>query len=554
MQTSGLNITAIPAKKELRLGANLLSQQELKRRVAGYARVSTDSEEQKTSYEAQVDHYTRLINSREDWDFVKVYTDEGISATNIKRRKGFNQMIEDALAGKIDLILTKSISRFARNTVDTLTTVRKLKERGVEVYFEKENIHTLDSSGELFITIMSSLAQEESRSMSENITWGWRKRFADGRVYLNYKRFLGFQKGPDGRPQIVENEAEIIRMIFKRFLQGYSANEIARFLSRSKIPTATGKNTWSAEVILSMLSNEKYKGDALLQKYYTVDFLNKKMKRNQGEVTQYYVKNSHDAIIRPEIFDLAQLELKKRRHTDRSIGEETYLYHRIVCGLCGEYFNPRIQHSNSKYRKTVWMCKNRYTKGGKCDSLTVDETQIQAAFIEAFNKIVDNRKEILDTYTELIRVFSDTSALDKQLEAAEEDMKDATTLLKSCIDENAHNALDQDEYNQRASTYIQRYEDAKSRLDRLNEQRSELTGKFFKCQLFLEELETRAGLMNSFDLDVWYATIDRVVIKENRMAAVVFKGGYEVPVEITKTMVVRGVRTAPTVQGGANPI
>ena len=182
-----------------------------KRRVAGYARVSTDSDEQFTSYEAQIDYYTQFIMHHSDWEFVKVYTDEGISGTNTKRREGFNQMIADALDGKIDLIVTKSVSRFARNTVDSLVTVRKLKDKGVEVFFEKENIYTLDSKGELLITIMSSLAQEESRSISENVTWGQRKRFADGKVMLPYKRFLGYRKGADGFPEIVPEEAEIVK-------------------------------------------------------------------------------------------------------------------------------------------------------------------------------------------------------------------------------------------------------------------------------------------------------------------------------------------------------
>lgn len=191
-----------------------------KRRVAAYARVSTDSEEQLTSYEAQVDYYTKYIRSKPEWEFVKVYTDEGITAVNTKKRDGFNAMVADALAGKIDLIVTKSISRFARNTVDSLVTVRKLKEHGTEVYFEKENIFTFDSKGELLITIMSSLAQEESRSISENVTWGQRKRFADGKVSLPYKQFLGYRRGEDDLPEIVPEEAEIVRKIYSLFIQG----------------------------------------------------------------------------------------------------------------------------------------------------------------------------------------------------------------------------------------------------------------------------------------------------------------------------------------------
>jgi DNA invertase Pin-like site-specific DNA recombinase len=199
--------------------------------VAGYARVSTDSDEQFTSYEAQIDYYTQYIKKRDDWEFVKVYTDEGISGTNTKRREGFNEMVADALAGKIDLIVTKSVSRFARNTVDSLVTVRKLKEHHVEVFFEKENIYTFDSKGELLITIMSSLAQEESRSISENVTWGQRKRFADGKVSLPYRRFLGYRKGEDGLPEIVPEEAVIVRDIYRMFISGKSVSAIAKILT-----------------------------------------------------------------------------------------------------------------------------------------------------------------------------------------------------------------------------------------------------------------------------------------------------------------------------------
>lgn len=206
-----------------------------KRRVAGYARVSTDSDEQFTSYEAQIDYYTQFIMRHSDWEFVKVYTDEGISGTNTKRREGFNQMITDALDGKIDLIVTKSVSRFARNTVDSLVTVRKLKDKGVEVFFEKENIYTLDSKGELLITIMSSLAQEESRSISENVTWGQRKRFADGKVMLPYKRFLGYRKGADGFPEIVPEEAEIVKRIYRRYMSGQTTCAIAAELTADGI-------------------------------------------------------------------------------------------------------------------------------------------------------------------------------------------------------------------------------------------------------------------------------------------------------------------------------
>ena len=273
-------VTTIPATISRFTAAPINEQR--KRRTAGYARVSTDSEEQFTSYEAQVDYYTNYIKSRDDWEFVDVYTDEGISATNTKHREGFKQMIADALAGKIDLIVTKSVSRFARNTVDSLTTVRQLKEKGIEIYFEKENIWTLDSKGELLITIMSSLAQEESRSISENVTWGQRKRFSDGKVTVPFGHFLGYDRGEDGNLVLNEKEAVIVRRIFALFLEGYSPYKIAKTLTADGILSPGKKPKWNAATVRRMLQNEKYKGDALLQKSYTIDFLTKKKKLNEG--------------------------------------------------------------------------------------------------------------------------------------------------------------------------------------------------------------------------------------------------------------------------------
>lgn len=278
-------VTTIPATKNKFTAAPLSSFR--KHHVAGYARVSTDTDEQLTSYEAQVEYYTNYIKRNPEWEFVKVYTDEGISGLNTKKRDGFNEMIEDALAGRIDLIVTKSVSRFARNTVDSLTTIRMLKEVGCECFFEKENIFTFDGKGELLLTIMSSLAQEESRSISENVTWGHRKRFADGKVSLPYKHFLGYEKGSDSLPKVVDEEADVVRLIYRLFIDGRTASGICKYLENLEIPTPSGKYKWSQSTVMSILQNEKYKGDALLQKKFTVDFLTKKQKVNEGEIPQY---------------------------------------------------------------------------------------------------------------------------------------------------------------------------------------------------------------------------------------------------------------------------
>ena len=248
------------------------------KRVAAYVRVSTASDEQMGSIAAQRDYNSKYIPGNTQWVFVGIYADEGLSGTSSKRRPAFQQMVEDALAGKIDLILTKSLSRFARNTVDTLKTIRALKEKNVEVYFEKEDISTLDSKGEFLITLMSSLAQEESRSISENVAWGKRKRFADGKFSMPYKHFLGYDRGADGTMVINEEQAEVIRLIYLLYLEGRTLGDITRVLQAAGIKTPTGKEKWAISVIESILRNEKYYGAALLQKKFTYDFLTKKTK------------------------------------------------------------------------------------------------------------------------------------------------------------------------------------------------------------------------------------------------------------------------------------
>ena len=340
-------------------------------RVAAYARVSTDHEDQQSSLVAQTEYYKKLISERPGWQFVQVYVDEGISGLRTERREGFKHMIEDCLAGAIDLVLTKSISRFARNTVDSVSTIRKLKEKGIAVYFEKENIYTMDSKGEFLLTIMSSLAQEESRSISENVTWGQRKRLADGKTSLAYSRFLGYDKGKEKYEMVVnEEQAVTVRRIFFMFLQGYTAHSISKILTDEGIPTPCGCDVWYARTIQSILQNEKYKGDALLQKEFTVDFLTRKLKKNEGELPQYYVKEDHEPIISPWLFDYVQKRLKERGDVPGRYSGVTVLSSKLECGVCGSMYTPRPWHSTS-YNNLVWQCRNRTKKGPKCPTHNV---------------------------------------------------------------------------------------------------------------------------------------------------------------------------------------
>lgn len=503
-----------------------------RRRVAAYARVSTDSDEQLTSYEAQVDYYTKHIQSNVEWSFVAVYADEGISATSTKKREGFNRMIDDALDGKIDLILTKSVSRFARNTVDTLTTVRKLKEKGVEIYFEKENIYTLDSKGEVFITIMSSLAQEESRSISENVTWGQRKRFADGKVSLPYKQFLGYEKGEDGFPKIVEAQAKVVRYIYRLFLEGSAPSSIAKRLTKEGIPTPSGKTNWQYTTVESILTNEKYKGDALLQKTYCTDFLTKKMAKNTGQVPQYYVENSHPAIIKAEVFDIVQHEMQRRKSLGAYVRGSGILTNRLICGDCGNFFGIKQWHTDSKYARVVWQCRNRYLGDKHCTTAYVTEDEVKSAFVEIFNSLLENKSEVLETYHEMIGELMDTAALDTKRQSVQAECDIALELIQRCIQDNASTPLNQQEYQLRYDELARRFEQAKTALDEIDRAKAENTNKARLMEIFLNRLQEQERLLTEFDDTAWHSTIDTIVVHEGRRLVFRFKDGTEIPYQL----------------------
>ena len=284
-------ITMIPATK--RVGNTVRHIETPKLKVAAYCRVSTDTDEQATSYEAQVEHYTEFIRKNPEWEFAGIYADDGISGTNTKKREEFNRMIADCNGGKIDMIITKSISRFARNTLDCLSHIRELKALNIPVFFEKENINTMDAKGEVLLTIMASLAQQESESLSQNVKMGFQFRYQNGQVSVNHNRFMGYTKDKDGNLVVDESEAKVVRRIFREYLEGCSLQQIAKSLEEDGILTGAGKKIWRPETVHKMLKNEKYMGDALLQKTYTVDVLTKKRVVNDGIVTQYYVENSN---------------------------------------------------------------------------------------------------------------------------------------------------------------------------------------------------------------------------------------------------------------------
>lgn len=441
------------------------------------------------------------------------------------------------MAGKIDLIVTKSISRFARNTVDTLTTVRKLKEKSVEVFFEKENIYTLDSKGELLITIMSSIAQEESRSISENVTWGQRKRFADGKVSLPYKHFLGYRKGENGLPEAVPEEAKIVRDIYRQFLEGATPNGIANRLTRQGVPTPAGKKKWASSTIESILTNEKYKGDALLQKKYTVDFLTKKQKVNAGEVTQYYVTGSHEGIVSPEVFDLVQHERERRKSLAQAYSASDLFASRIACGECGNLYGRKIWNSTSKYRRIVWQCNGKYSKRqgcAACQTPHLSEIQIKKAFVGAFNACIRNKDEILTGCREAMAVVCDVGKLEESAAGYREECEVAAELIRKCIEENAHVSIRPETYQDRYHSLNERYKAVREKLNAVEREISDRTVKRKRMETFLKQLSRSNELLTEFDEGLWNTMLDSLTVYSYDKVVFQFRDGSKVVWKIEK--------------------
>ena len=515
-------VTTIPATLNYFTSEITISPK--KRRVAGYARVSTDNEDQLTSYEAQIDYYTNYIKSRNDWEFAGIYTDEGISGTSTKRREGFRTMIADAKAGKIDLIVTKSVSRFARNTVDSLTIIRELKDMGIEIYFEKENILTLDSKGELLITIMSSIAQEESRSISENVTWGQRKRFADGKVSFAYSQVLGFYKGADGQILVNQEQAKIVKIIFRMFLEGMSPHSIARKLTEMKIKSPAGKEKWSYNTVRRMLSNEKYKGDALLQKEFTVDFLQKKTKKNEGEVPQYYVEGNHEAIISPEVFDLVQAELEKRKRKKGSRYSGISIFsNKIKCGCCGSWFGSKVWHSTDKYKRVVYRCNHKYDSK-KCNTGHITENEIKAIFVRAFNLLIVEKREILSNLELVMKTVSDTTKLIEEKDDLIEKMGSIVERTQNCVNQNAKKIQNQHEYQKRYNELTEQYDNIKDRYDEVIYEIKQKNAHAEKIRQFIEVLKLNESLISEFDEALWGSMVEYITV-ESEKRTVTFKDG-----------------------------
>ena len=440
-------------------------------------------------------------------------------------------MISDALEGKIDLILTKSVSRFARNTVDSLTTIRQLKDKGVEVYFEKENIYTLDSKGELLLTIMASLAQEESRSISKNITWGKRKSMADGKVSFAYSSFLGYDMGEDGHLYIVEEQAKIVHRIYDEFLAGKTTYVIAARLTEEGIPSPMGKAKWQDTTVRSILKNVKYRGDSILQSTFVEDFLTKKVKKNNGELPQYYISQNHPPIIRPEKFEMVQEEFRRRKEG----GPYTCISPfsgRIVCGDCGGFYGRKVWHSGSSYQSSVWHCNNKFAKRKYCSTPSVKEDAIMKCFVDAFNSILARKDEIARNYETCLAAITDDgeylhrlAEVDKLCSGLAASIHDNLTRESRMIDDAGENSPLKKERNEITAEY-----------EALQKEHQELASKISLCAAkkvqirgFLQLLKKQKKALVEFDPLVWQAAVQYMVINEDCTVKFVFRDGTELP-------------------------
>jgi len=376
-------------------------------RAAAYCRVSTGQEEQLTSYEAQVAYYTDKIMSNPEWTLAGIFADEGITGTSVKKRTNFLRMIRLCRKGKIDIILTKSISRFARNTVDCLNYIRELKELGIAVIFENENINTMKADTEIIITMLAGFAQAQSESISQNVRWGKRQAFKSGKVSFQYSRIYGYERGENDKPRVIPEQAAVVRRIFQSYLAGSSVPDIKRMLEAEGIAAAGGKPQWSVGALQYMLRNEKYCGDALLQKTFVENCISKKTRKNNGELPKYLVQNHHEAIIDRTLFEKVQAEIArragKRKVSDKTskTGQSKYsgryaLTELLICGNCGTPYK-RVTWSKRGKKKIVWRCISRLDYGTKyCKSSpTVDEERLKAAVLKAINTMMSNRERLI---------------------------------------------------------------------------------------------------------------------------------------------------------------
>ena len=535
MNDTAPNVIIIPAKVETP------QEQERKRhlRVAAYCRVSTDSEEQLSSYENQLAYYTEKIMKEPGWTMAGVFADEGITGTSTCKRKEFLRMIRQCRQGKIDMILAKSVSRFARNTVDTLNFTRELRGLGIPVIFEEQNINSIYPESEFLITLHGAFAQAESESTSSRVRWGKRQAMKSGHVAMHYKQLLGYEKGPDGRPVIVPEQAETVRFIYDRYLAGDSIREIKAVLEGREIPTVSGKKEWMGSHIRSILTNEKYCGDVLLQKTFIQDCISKKVIPNTGQLPKYLIQNHHEGIVSRQTFDAVQLEMARRnakagatrKSTPTGRGKYSGKYvlsNLLFCGECGTAYR-RCVWTQHGMKRPVWRCVSRLDYGKKfcTHSPTLDEEPLQQAVLAAINASMADH-DVLDQQLtaamerELAPLLGESMSLADIDRALEELSGQFNRLLAEA------SANPSEDYTERFRTLSEstaQLKEKKARLEGACQEQGKLQNRLRAVSAAMEHM---SAALIEWNEDVIHQLLEKVTVLSRERIRVTFRDGREI--------------------------
>lgn len=534
------NVEIIKAKNSLsdRTRGKVIDRQ----RVAAYCRVSTDSEDQLNSYKSQVQYYTSLIKKKSDWIFAGIYADEAITGTQVTKREDFQRLINDCVNGEIDMVITKSISRFARNTLDTLKYVRLLKEQNIAVFFEDEKINTLTMDGELLLVVLSSVAQQEVENISANVKKGLKMKMQRGEL-VGFQGCLGYDYNKEDKSiTINEEEAEIVRYIFNRYIEGAGGMVISRELRNLGYKTKRGGTSWPETTIIGIIKNEKYKGDILMGKTFTVDPISKRRLDNFGEEDRFYIRDHHEPIISEEVFEKAQ-EILQRRSKARSLREDgkrekfsrQYAFSCLLeCGFCGSTLSRRSWHSGTQYNKIIWQCVTSTKKGKKfCpDSKGLAESTIEQAFIESYRLLCANDKDVLDEFLKRTEETLCDSNAAKQLVKVERELQSIEMKRSKLVDMRLDEEIDKNTYDAKSAELATKA--AQLEAERQSLQETEKTEKDVKRRItvFRKTLEQH-NVLETFDRYVFESIIEKVIVggydengeKDPAMLTFIYKTG-----------------------------
>lgn len=513
-------------------------------RVAAYCRVSTDSEDQLNSYKSQVQYYTDLIKNNSEWSLADIYADEAITGTQVTKREDFQRLINDCMNGEIDLIVTKSISRFARNTLDTLKYVRMLKEKGIAVFFEEENINTLTMDGELLLVILSSVAQQEVENISANVKKDLKMKMQRGEL-VGFQGCLGYDYHPEDKSiSINEEEAEIVRYIFNRYIEGAGGSVIAKELQNLGYKTKRGSTTWAETTVIGIIKNEKYKGDILMGKTFTLDPISKRRLDNFGEEDQFYIRDHHEAIISDEVFDAAQ-GILKRRAKPRRLGTDgkrekfsrKYAFSCMIeCGFCGGTLTRRSWHSGSQYNKIIWQCVTATKKGKKfCpDSKGIAEETIEQAFIESYRLLCQNNKDVLDEFIARTEEALSATNAGKQLAKTDREIKTLEAKRAKLVDMHLEEIIDKATYEAKylnLTEQIEQLTSTRQGLQEASETENAMKRRISEFRKTLNENE----VLDTFDRYVFESIVEKVIVggydedgnKDPAMITFIYKTGFK---------------------------